>query len=175
MPYELKRSGDGWKVFKKGTEKSFSKKAMPRGRAEAQMRALYANENFVQKLHNVLIEGFQKSGHETITGYLPDLYAPGEPEVEIGFDWADPEPKTFDYPGSPGGIWITDVKVTATGQELDIDRLPKDLEDHFVELATDHLQQKELRAKAGAEARWEESRGERAENERALLSQKRRE
>jgi len=45
MPYTVRRSGKGWKVFKKGTRKSFSKKTMTRRRALAQQRALYASEH----------------------------------------------------------------------------------------------------------------------------------
>lgn len=45
MPYELKRVPGGWKVFKQGTNTSYSDKALPRHRAEAQMRALYAAES----------------------------------------------------------------------------------------------------------------------------------
>ena len=47
MPYKVKKSGKGYKVFKKGTSKSYSKKPLPKKRAEAQMRALYANESLV--------------------------------------------------------------------------------------------------------------------------------
>lgn len=44
MPYELKPCGKGGAtVVTKGTRKSHSKKCLPRARAEAQMRALYAN------------------------------------------------------------------------------------------------------------------------------------
>ncbi len=44
MPYELRRSGKGWKVGKVGSKTAMSRKPMPKARAEAQMRALYANE-----------------------------------------------------------------------------------------------------------------------------------
>jgi len=142
MPYELRHSGDGWKVFKKNSSKSFSKEPMPKSRAKAQMRALYANESFEQKLSNVLIEGlgFHKgSGHETITGYIPDVYAPDEPQVELEFDWQEPEPQTFDYPGSGGGVQITRVTRSDTGEEIDVDKIPPELYQHFEELAIDHL------------------------------------
>jgi hypothetical protein len=43
MPYEVRKSGSGYKVFKKGTNTSYSKKAQSRKKAKAQMRALYAN------------------------------------------------------------------------------------------------------------------------------------
>lgn len=43
MPYEIKKSGEGYKVFKKGTSKSFSKSYMSKEKAEAQLKALYAN------------------------------------------------------------------------------------------------------------------------------------
>jgi hypothetical protein len=44
MPYVVRRSGKGYKVFKKGSNKSFSRKALPKRRAQAQQRALYASE-----------------------------------------------------------------------------------------------------------------------------------
>lgn len=44
MPYELRKAGKGWLVVTKGTRRAHSKKPLPRARAEAQMRALYANE-----------------------------------------------------------------------------------------------------------------------------------
>lgn len=43
MPWKLVRSGKGYKVVKKATGEAMSKKPMPKARAMAQMRALYAN------------------------------------------------------------------------------------------------------------------------------------
>lgn len=43
MPYELQKVKGGYVVVTKGTRRRHSKKAMPRGRALAQLRALYAN------------------------------------------------------------------------------------------------------------------------------------
>lgn len=43
MPYEVVKSGDGYKVRNKETGKTYSNKPLPKARAEAQMRALYAN------------------------------------------------------------------------------------------------------------------------------------
>ena len=43
MPYELKQEGGGYRVYTKGTTKAHSDKPLPRARAVAQMRALYAN------------------------------------------------------------------------------------------------------------------------------------
>jgi hypothetical protein len=45
MPYEIKKSGEGHKVFKKGTSKAFSKSPMTKKEADAQLKALYANTN----------------------------------------------------------------------------------------------------------------------------------
>ena len=47
MPYNIKKIGKGYKVFKKGTSKSFSKKPLTKKKAEDQMKALYANESLV--------------------------------------------------------------------------------------------------------------------------------
>ncbi len=41
MPYRVGRSGKGWKVFKKGGKKSYSKKPMSKAKARRQMRAMY--------------------------------------------------------------------------------------------------------------------------------------
>jgi hypothetical protein len=43
MPYAVRKSGSGYKVFNKESGKTYSKKPLPKARAEAQMRALYAN------------------------------------------------------------------------------------------------------------------------------------
>ena len=43
MPYEVRRTQGGYKVFHKGTNKSYSKRAMSSTSAHAQMRAMYAN------------------------------------------------------------------------------------------------------------------------------------
>jgi hypothetical protein len=45
MPYEIKKSGEGYKVFKKGTSKAFSKEPMSHKKATEQLKALYANTN----------------------------------------------------------------------------------------------------------------------------------
>lgn len=44
MPYKIKKVKGGYKVCKKHGDKCFSKKALPKGRAVSQMRALYVNE-----------------------------------------------------------------------------------------------------------------------------------
>lgn len=44
MPYTIVKRGTGYKVQKKGSKKVFSKKPMPKARAERQMRAILANE-----------------------------------------------------------------------------------------------------------------------------------
>jgi hypothetical protein len=44
MPYTIKKVGGGYKVAKKGTSKTYSQKPMPKAKAVAQMRAMYANE-----------------------------------------------------------------------------------------------------------------------------------
>jgi hypothetical protein len=43
MPYEIRKSKGGYKVFHKGTSKSYSSKPQLKGKANAQLRALYAN------------------------------------------------------------------------------------------------------------------------------------
>lgn len=43
MPYSIKKSGSGFKVFKKGTGKSFSKKPMTKEKAKKQVAALHIN------------------------------------------------------------------------------------------------------------------------------------
>lgn len=44
MPYKVYKKGSGYKTCKKGGKKCFSKKPMPKEKAEAQMKALYASE-----------------------------------------------------------------------------------------------------------------------------------
>lgn len=43
MPYEIKPSGSGYKVFKKGTSKSFSKEPLTKEKAKAQLAAIHIN------------------------------------------------------------------------------------------------------------------------------------
>lgn len=45
MPYELQRSGRGYYVVTKETGRKHSNRPLPKGRAQSQMRALYAAEN----------------------------------------------------------------------------------------------------------------------------------
>jgi hypothetical protein len=42
MPYGLKKSGKGYRVVTKGSGRAHSKKAMSKGKASRQMRAMYA-------------------------------------------------------------------------------------------------------------------------------------
>jgi len=44
MPYEMKEVPQGYYVETKATGRRHSKKPLPKARAEAQMRALYASE-----------------------------------------------------------------------------------------------------------------------------------
>lgn len=50
MPYNVKQSGKGYKVFKKGSSKSYSKKPLTKTKAQDQMKALYANESLEDEL-----------------------------------------------------------------------------------------------------------------------------
>jgi hypothetical protein len=43
MPYKVVKSGGGYKVKSTDTGKTHSSKPMPKAKAQAQMRALYAN------------------------------------------------------------------------------------------------------------------------------------
>ena len=47
MPYKIKKSGSGYKVCKKVGEKCFSKKALPKSKATAQLKAIMANESVI--------------------------------------------------------------------------------------------------------------------------------
>ncbi len=49
MPYSLRKVKGGWKVGKKGSSKTYSKKPQTKAKAKAQMRALYANEPGLHK------------------------------------------------------------------------------------------------------------------------------
>jgi len=44
MPYDVVKSGAGYKVAKKGTKKTYSKKPMSKAKAMAQMRAIGMSE-----------------------------------------------------------------------------------------------------------------------------------
>lgn len=45
MPYKVYKKGSGYKACKKGGKKCFSKKPMSKEKAQAQMKAMYANES----------------------------------------------------------------------------------------------------------------------------------
>lgn len=45
MPYEIKKSGTGYKVFKKNSKKAFSKKSMSLAKAKRQYVALNLNSH----------------------------------------------------------------------------------------------------------------------------------
>ena len=49
MPYTIKKVGTGFKVFKKGTSKSFSKKPLTKKKAESQLRAIGMNEKTLKR------------------------------------------------------------------------------------------------------------------------------
>ena len=50
MPYAVYSKDGGFKACKKGATKCFSKKPLPKARAEAQVKALYASENVKESL-----------------------------------------------------------------------------------------------------------------------------
>jgi hypothetical protein len=54
MPYKVAKSGSGYKVKNKDTGKTYSKKPLSKKRAEAQMRAIYANTNESAEKHPLL-------------------------------------------------------------------------------------------------------------------------
>jgi hypothetical protein len=84
MPYEIKKSGEGYKVFKKGTSKAFSKEPMSHKKAEAQLKALYANANegkmntmkkseLRQMIQEIIKEVISEQATNKITeAYVPD-------------------------------------------------------------------------------------------------------
>ena len=124
------------------------------------------NESFEQKLHSTLVEGlnFQKGpnrGTNTATGNIPAEFAAEEPEVELEFDWTHPEPRTHNYPGSPGGVDITKITITNTGRELDPDQIPDLLRQHFEQTAMDYLEEQDNRALGS----YEDARDARREDE----------
>lgn len=50
MPYKVYKKGSGYKSCKRGGEKCFSKKTQSKAQAQAQMKALYANESLEDQL-----------------------------------------------------------------------------------------------------------------------------
>jgi len=95
MPYEIKKSGEGYKVFKKGTSKAFSKEPMSHKKAEAQLKALYANTNenktntmkkselkeMIQEIIKEVISEASTPKHKIIAQLLgPDFFLSKKPE-----------------------------------------------------------------------------------------------
>lgn len=54
MPYEVVKSGSGYKVKNKDTGETYSKEPMSKEKAEAQKRAMYANTNESKETHPLL-------------------------------------------------------------------------------------------------------------------------
>ena len=109
------------------------------------------NQSFEQKLHTILVEGLNPrrgpgQGSDIAIGNIPAEFAAEEPEVELEFDWQHPETRTYDYPGSPGGVSITKITLPETGRELDPDQIPDALRQHFEQTAIDYLDEKDERA-----------------------------
>jgi len=152
MPYTLQQTGGGYKVRKKGSGKTFSKKPMSKQKAKAQMAAMYANESFEAKLDTVLFEGFPRPrpgiGSTTAKGNMPYDYDPEETDVDLEYDWEDPEPQTRDYPGSPGGVSITNI-ITSDGHHINPDDLPPEILQQLEQFA--HSDQEERRQNALAD------------------------
>ena len=60
MPYAVYKKGSGYKACKKDGKKCFSKKPMPKTKAQAQMKALYASESVVtEETHQDALEYFK--------------------------------------------------------------------------------------------------------------------
>jgi hypothetical protein len=83
MPYEIKKSGEGYKVFKKGTSKAFSKEPMSHKKAEAQLKALYANTNEGKtntmkksELREMIQEIIKEVISEQATNKITEAYVP---------------------------------------------------------------------------------------------------
>jgi len=70
MPYEVRKQGDGYKVFKKGTQKAYSEKPLPKAKAEAQMRAIYANTQNESKTY---MNDFGARIDELLSEEMPDF------------------------------------------------------------------------------------------------------
>ena len=69
MPYKVVKSGSGYKVKNKDTGKTYSKKPIPKKRADAQLRALYASSEsespLIKKIDDRL-KKFDNAGHAKI-------------------------------------------------------------------------------------------------------------
>jgi len=72
-------------------------------------------------------------------------YRPNSQPKNQKFDWENAEPRTHDYPGSPGGITITKITIISTGRELDPAQIPDQLYQHFEQIAMDYLEEKDNR------------------------------
>ena len=61
MPWNIVKSGSGYKVRNKDTGKTYSKKPMPKARAKKQLAAMYANyhESYFDNELNAVLEQIQ--------------------------------------------------------------------------------------------------------------------
>jgi hypothetical protein len=143
MPYNVKKSGSGYKVFKKGTKKSFSKKPLAKKKAEAQMKALYAseqqNENLqeeVQEMSGTLVfknlykypkanefhVHYSLEGNENVLISL--VYSAGETMEEVDYietrvtDSSIPNIEVFEDPISEEAKAILD-RYSLTGDDIE--------------------------------------------------------
>ena len=78
MPYEIRPVSKGYKVFKEGTKKSYSKKPLSLETAKAQMRAIYANERMQggidedtrQRMEQHMKDVFNQHGDKIVSGTI---------------------------------------------------------------------------------------------------------
>ncbi len=72
MPYAIKKRGNKYAVVKKDGSKTFGSHSS-KGKAQAQMRALYANESFEIKLDKVLKEDEEHEPTELLVLWLQNI------------------------------------------------------------------------------------------------------
>ncbi len=77
MPYKVRKSGKGYKVANKETGKTYSKKPLSKEKADAQMRAIYANTNEsvdYKKLLTTYLKVLSEVGKNALKDHILNIY-----------------------------------------------------------------------------------------------------
>lgn len=100
MPYDIKKSGSGFKVCKKAGGKCFSKKPLSKQKAKAQMAAIYANES-INNSNGVIMRSYEQLFRKTLLSeddmgmqQVPgEQQAPNEQPISDEDAWAQSNPE----------------------------------------------------------------------------------
>ena len=148
MPYNIKKFKGGYKVCKKNSSKCFSKKPMPKARAERQMAALHinTNESVLNEFNSLSRDNGEGSGYSKENYVGPFMFkrvftTSGDGETEYGVSYQlQNDTITFYYSFSKnidevefkkGFVNCPEFKMTFNEQYEDFEERLEKVQDHF--------------------------------------------